>query len=137
MNEYNNSLESSESLGLLAALAGANLLIVIVVLGLILGGLWKIFTKAGKPGWAAIIPVYNYIVLMEIIGKPLWWAIMLLIPCVNIVFMFLAYIELAKCFGKDTLYGILLVILSPIMIPVLGFSDAQYTPPTQDAGMIQ
>ncbi|MBK7987483.1 MAG: signal peptidase I [Ignavibacteria bacterium] len=118
---------------MLAALAGVNLLIVIVILVLVLGGLWKIFTKAGKPGWAAIIPIYNYIVLTEIIGKPIWWAIMMLIPCVNIVFMFLVYIELAKCFGKDTLYGILLVVLSPIMIPVLGFSDAQYTPPSQQS----
>lgn len=133
MNEYENPLTDSESLGVLAALGGVSTLIALLVMGVIFAGLWKIFTKAGKPGWAAIIPIYNYIVLTEIIGKPIWWAIMMLIPCVNIVFMFLVYIELAKCFGKDTLYGILLVVLSPIMIPVLGFSDAQYTPPSQQS----
>jgi hypothetical protein len=133
MNEYENSLNDPESIGVLAALAGVNLLIVIVILVLIFGGLWKIFTKAGKPGWAAIVPIYNWIVLVKIVGKPLWWDIMLFIPCVNLVFGILVYIELAKCFGKDTLYGVLLFLLSPIMIPVLGFSDAQYTPPSEQS----
>lgn len=133
MNEYENPLTDSESLGILAALGGVSTLIALLVMGVIFAGLWKIFTKAGKPGWAAIIPIYNYIVLMEIIGKPIWWVIMMLLPCVNIIFTFLVYIELAKCFGKDTLYGILLVVLSPIMIPVLGFSDAQYTPPSEQS----
>ena len=133
MNEYENPLTDSESLGILAALGGVSTLIALLVMGVIFAGLWKIFTKAGKPGWAAIIPIYNYIVLMEIIGKPLWWVIMLLLPCVNFVFGILVYIELAKCFGKDTLYGVFLFLLSPIMIPVLGFSDAQYTPPSEQS----
>ena len=47
---------------------------------------WKIYTKAGKPGWACIIPIYNLIVLLEIVGKPVWWFLLLLVPCVNIVF---------------------------------------------------
>ena len=133
MNEYESPLTDSESLGVLAALGGVSTLIALLVMGVIFAGLWKIFTKAGKPGWAAIIPIYNYIVLMEIIGKPLWWVIMLLLPCVNFVFGILVYIELAKCFGKDTLYGVFLFLLSPIMIPVLGFSDAQYTPPAEQS----
>ncbi|HNR38904.1 MAG TPA: DUF5684 domain-containing protein, partial [Acidobacteriota bacterium] len=47
--------------------------------------LWKIFVKAGKPGWAAIVPIYNIIVLLEVVGRPLWWIVLLIIPCVNIV----------------------------------------------------
>jgi hypothetical protein len=49
-------------------------------------GMWKIYEKAGKPGWAAIVPIYNIIVLLEIIGKPVWWLLLFLVPCVNIIF---------------------------------------------------
>src|SRR5690606_16586713 len=66
----------------------------------LIAAMWKIFTKAGKPGWAAIVPFYNIIVLLEIVGRPLWWFVMLLIPLVNIVFAFLLTIDLAKSFGK-------------------------------------
>ncbi len=133
MNEYDNSLANPESLGIITALAGVYVLIGVAIFLLYIAGLWKVFTKAGKPGWAALIPIYNTIVLMEIIGKPLWWVIMFLLPCVNFVFGILANIELAKCFGKDAFYGVLLSFFSPIMMPILGFGDAQYTPPSQQS----
>ena len=70
-------------------------------LGLLLGifvlvALWKVYVKAGKPGWAAIIPIYNILVLLEIVGKPWWWLLLMFIPFVNIVIMVIVYIELAK-----------------------------------------
>jgi hypothetical protein len=89
-------------------------------------GMWKVFVKAGKPGWAAIIPIYNLIVLVEIIGKPMTWVIFLLIPCVGIVFGILACMELAKKFGKDPIYGVGLVLLGFVFWPMLGFGSAQY-----------
>jgi peptidoglycan/LPS O-acetylase OafA/YrhL len=88
--------------------------------------LWKIFHKAGKPGWTAIIPVYNIIVLLEIVGRPLWWIVWLLIPLVNIVFLFILCIDLAKSFNKNTGYGISLALLSVIFLPILGYGKAQY-----------
>ncbi len=87
---------------------------------------WIIFEKAGKPGWAAIIPIYNMIVLLEIIGKPLWWIILMFIPFVNLIILILVYIELAQRFGKSTLFGLGLVFLSFIFIPLLAFGDARY-----------
>lgn len=64
-------------------------------------GMWKMYEKAGKPGWAAIIPIYNIIVLLEIVGKPLWWFLLLLVPCVNIIFAVWMLNLLSKSFGQS------------------------------------
>jgi uncharacterized protein DUF5684 len=93
---------------------------------LVIAGMWKVFTKAGKPGWAAIIPIYNLIVLLQIAGKPLWWILLMLIPVVNIVIAILIWVGIAKAFGKGTGFAIGLLLLSPIFVPILGFSDARY-----------
>jgi len=85
---------------------------------------WRIFTKAGEPGWAAIVPIYNVIVLLKIAGKPWWWIFILWL----IVPLFIAYIDLAHTFGKSTGFGVGLVLLSPIFFPILAFGSAQYQP---------
>lgn len=108
---------------ILMALMGGVYLIVIV---LTIAGLWRTFTKAGKPGWAAIVPIYNLFVLAEIAGKPAWWGLMLCIPCVNFVFLFLVMIPLAERFGKPAGFGIGLALLGFIFFPILGFGTAQY-----------
>ncbi len=87
---------------------------------------WKIFTKAGKPGWAIIIPIYNIIVLLEIVGKPLWWIILFLIPGVNIVFFIWTINMLSKSFGKNEGFTVGIIFLSFIFIPILGLGDAKY-----------
>ena len=91
-----------------------------------IAGLWKVFEKAGKPGWAAIVPIYNLVVLLEIVGKPLWWIILFLIPLVNLVVAILVMIVLAEKFGKSAAFGIGLALLGFVFIPILGFGDAQY-----------
>jgi hypothetical protein len=96
------------------------------VIILMIVGLWRTFTKAGKPGWAAIVPIYNLFVLAEIAGKPAWWGLMLCIPCVNFVFLFLVMIPLAERFGKPAGFGIGLALLGFIFFPILGFGSAQY-----------
>lgn len=101
----------------------------ILYLGIVvflIASMWKVYEKAGKPGWAAIVPIYNIIVLLEIVGKPLWWIALLFIPIVNIVIAIMIYIELANRFGKSTGFGIGLVFLSFIFFPILGFGDAKY-----------
>lgn len=87
---------------------------------------WKMFEKAGKPGWAAIIPIYNLIVLLQVGGKPLWWIILFIIPLVNIIFWILLSIAVANNFGKGALFGIGLFVLGFIFYPILGFGDAKY-----------
>jgi hypothetical protein len=94
---------------------------------------WKIFTKAGKPGWAAIIPIYNIIVLLEIVGKPWWWILLLLIPFVNIIFAIWIINLLSKSFGQGVGFTIGLIILSIIFIPILAFGGAEYKGPAGSA----
>ena len=87
--------------------------------------LWKVFVKAGQPGWAIIIPIYNIYVLLQIAGKPGWWLLLLFIPVVNIVINALMYIEIANNFGKGIGFAIGLFLLPIIFFPILAFSDAQ------------
>jgi hypothetical protein len=98
----------------------------LAVIGLLVASNWKIYVKAGKPGWAAIVPIYNLIVLLEIIRKPMIWILYMFIPIVNIIFLFKAYIELAKVFGKDSAWGIGMALLPYIFLPMLAFGDAVY-----------
>jgi len=97
-------------------------LVWLVITLLLVASVWKVFVKAGQPGWAAIIPIYNLFVLVKIAGKPAWWFILLLIPVVNL----LVFIALAERFGKGAGFGIGLGLLSPIFFPILGFGDSQY-----------
>ena len=98
------------------------------VLLLIVIGLWKVFVKAGKPGWASIVPIYNVIVLLEIAGKPLWWFILMLIPFVNFIVAIIVLIAVARNFGKGVGFALGMVFLPFIFIPMLGFGDAKYSP---------
>ena len=93
---------------------------------LVIASLWRIFTKAGRPGWASIIPIYNTIVLLDVVGRPWWWLLLLLIPFVNIIVAVILYIDLAKSFGKGVGFGIGLLLLAPIFLPILAFGDARY-----------
>ena len=93
----------------------------IVVGVLLIASLWMIFKKAGKPGWASIVPIYNIIVLIQVAGLPLWYIILLLIPFANIYAIFKIYIELAHKFGKSTGFGVLTVFFSEICLPILAF----------------
>jgi hypothetical protein len=103
------------------------LLIVCFAVGVLaIAGMWKVFTKAGQPGWAAIIPIFNVIVLLKIAGKPLWWILLLLVPIANLVITILISIAVAEKFGKGAGFGVGLALLSFIFYPILGFGDAQY-----------
>lgn len=88
---------------------------------------WKIFQKAGKPGWAAIIPIYNIWVMLEVVKKPTWWIILFIVPIVNVVITLLVGIALAKRFGKDAAFGVFLNwLLHPVGQLILGFGKATY-----------
>ena len=89
----------------------------------------KLFEKAGKPGWAAIVPIYNFIVLLEIIGKPVWWFILVLIPIVNIIVLIMIWHQLSLSFGKDVPFTLGLIFLGFIFYPILAFGSAQYVGP--------
>jgi len=96
---------------------------------LMIAACWKIFTKAGQPGWAAIIPIYNWYILCKIVGRPGWWVILLLIPFINFIIGIILCIDLAKSFGKGVGFAIGLILLGIIFFPILGFGSAQYQGP--------
>lgn len=87
---------------------------------------WKIIEKAGKPGWAAIIPIYNIIVMFQIAGKPEWWIILLIVPLVNVAIGIMTIIALAEKFGQGAGFGVGMILLPIIFYPILAFGDAKY-----------
>ena len=97
---------------------------------LMIAAMWKIFQKAGQPGWAALIPIYNLVVLLQIAKKPVWWIVLMLIPFVNIVVFIIVLISLAQNFGKGAGFAFGLMLLPPVFYPMLAWGDAQYQPTT-------
>lgn len=117
--------------GAAGAIGGLIMMVIqLGILGLVIAGMWKLFVKAGQPGWAAIVPIYNTYVLTQIAGRPILWFILTFVPCVNIVAAILIMIDIAKSFGKSTGYAIGMILLPFVFIPMLGFSDAQYGGPS-------
>ena len=117
--------ESVDNLGLMA-MFGTLMVIYGVMLIIMIVSLWKIFTKAGKPGWAAIVPIYNLIVWLEIVGKPVWWIILLLIPFVNVVIAIMLTHQLSLAFGQGIGMTLLMIFLPFIGYPMLAFGSATY-----------
>ena len=114
------------------ATGGSNVTILIILLIqlaitiFIIVAMWKVFTKAGKPGWAILIPFYNLYILLKVAGKPGWWLILLFIPIVNIVISIIAAIGIANNFGKGVGFAIGLLLLPFIFYPILAFGSAEY-----------
>jgi hypothetical protein len=96
---------------------------------LLIVAMWKVFTKAGQPGWASIIPIYNFYIWCKIVGRPWWWILLMLIPFVNFIVAIILCIDTAKSFGKGAGFGIGLALLGIIFWPILGFGSAQYQGP--------
>lgn len=111
---------------------GFFILLYIGFIALQIAAYWKVYTKANKPGWACLIPIYNVLVLLEIVGKPWWWLLLMLIPFVNIIFGVWTMNLLSKSFGKDELFTLGLVIMPLIFFPILGLGDARYGGPAGD-----
>lgn len=95
-------------------------------------GMWKAFEKAGQPGWASIIPIYNVYIILKIGGKPGWWLLLYFIPLVNLIFAIWAINMVSKSFGKDEGFTIGLLFLGFIFWAILGFGDAKYLGPFGD-----
>ena len=88
--------------------------------------MWKIFVKAGQPGWAAIIPIYDIIVLLKVVKMAWWHILIMLIRGAAIVYAILVPYKLAKAFGKSTGFAVLTIFFSTIMYPILAFGSAKY-----------
>jgi len=99
----------------------------LVVVSLV--GMWKVFMKAGKPGWAAIVPFYNLYCLFEMSFGNGWLFLLTFVPCANVVVTVMCYFKLAKAFGKGVGFGFGLLFFNFIFMMILGFGDAEYIGP--------
>jgi len=106
----------------------AYLVVIVIINVIVIAGVWATFLKAGKPGWASIIPIYNVIVFLEIAEKPIWWIILLLIPIVDIIIGIIALSAFVEKFGGGCGFVLGLIFLPVIFWPILGFGSAQYQP---------
>jgi hypothetical protein len=122
-------MDSNNYGGLAAGMGVVAWLLYMVVIVFYIFCMWKVYVKAGKPGWAAIIPIYNVLVQLEIVGRPWWYLLLLFVPVVNFVIGIIVLFDLAKVFGKGTGFGFGLLFLSFIFIPILAFGDAKYQAP--------
>jgi hypothetical protein len=118
-------------MGVLLASSGAGFvaIVYIAVIVLVLASLWFIVAKAGRPGWEGIIPIYNYYVLLKIVGRPGWWLILYFIPIVNFVIAIIVLYDLCKSFAKSGAWVLGFLFLPFIFFPILGFGEAQYVGP--------
>ena len=119
-------------MGVLLASGGGGFVTIVylAVVVLVFVALWHIVAKAGRPGWEGIIPIYNYYVILKIVGRPGWWLILYFIPVVNIVIGIIVLYELSKSYGKGGGFTVGLIFLSFIFFPILGFGDSRYLGPS-------
>ena len=106
----------------------------LVVAILCIVSMWRLFTKAGKPGWAAIVPVYNQIVMLQVAGRPVWWVLLIMfVPIFQVWVAIVAAIDFAKSYGKSTGFGVLVALLPAIGLPILAFGkDTNYVGPVAE-----
>jgi hypothetical protein len=97
----------------------------------IVASMARVFTKAGRSAWAAFIPIYNLVVLLQIAGRPAWWVLFTPVPVVNLVLGARLGIALADRFNRGRMFGLGLFFLGPLFFPLLAFSDLRYRKATQ------
>ncbi len=113
------------------------LLLILAIFVVYVVGLWRVFTKAGQPGWSAIIPIYNFWVLLKIVGRPGWWILMMLIPLVSIVFQIIVLNDLSKSFGHGTGFTVGLFFLPFVFVLILAFGSSTYRGPSALGGQMR
>ncbi len=123
---YDTTMYGTTSQTDISAILGTYAILVLVIAVIMIVANWKIYTKAGKPGWASIVPFYNMYVMYEIAGMNGWMFLLAFIPIVNIVIQIMLYLNLAKKFGKSTGFAIGLILLNPIFLLLLAFGNAEY-----------
>jgi hypothetical protein len=91
-----------------------------------LAGMWLVFTKANRAGWTAIIPIYNYYMMLKIGDNAWWWLLLAFVPIINIYALYKIHVGVARAFGKGIIWGIGLAFLGFFFFPILGFGDDTY-----------
>ena len=109
---------------------GAALLVWLAIFIVVVAAGWKVFEKAGQPGWAIIVPIFNIYIMLKIVGRPAWWLVLYFIPVVNVVIAVIISMDMAKSFGQSAAFGIvLLFLLCGVGYLILAFGSARYVGP--------
>jgi hypothetical protein len=106
------------------------LLVVLVVILFYVVASWKLFSKAGVPGWGAIVPIYNIYLWCKIAGRPGWWVLLFIVPLVNVIVHLIVSLDVAKSFAKSGAFGVGLWLLAAIFVPILGYGPSTYVGPS-------
>lgn len=96
---------------------------------LITAALWRLFAKAGRPGWACLIPIYNVVVLLQIIGRPWWYAGFMVTPPTAAVVTVILVFGTSRSFGKGWPFALGMLLLPFVFLPILAFGGASYVGP--------
>lgn len=124
--EITDQFTKSELMAALAIL-GVVLFVVVCLVVLTISARWKMFKKAGQPGWASVIPFYSAVKTLELTNYPLWWSLLMVVPIVNIFLMVVVLRRLATAFGKGAWFTIGLIFLPFIFYPILAWGKAEYS----------
>ncbi len=101
----------------------------VVWLILAIAGYWKVFNKAGEAGWKSIVPIWNTLVWLKIIGRPWWWLLLFLIPVVNLVVLVVCMLDTSKSYGHGFGFAVGLLFLTPLFFIILGWGKSAYIGP--------
>jgi uncharacterized membrane protein YhaH (DUF805 family) len=121
--------------GAMAMFTGIWLFVWLALTIIAITAIWKVFSKAGQPGWKSLVPIYNGFIILKIVGRPGWWLLLYLVPFINIIVAIVVAIDLAKSFGKGELFGVVgLWFFNIIGLLILGFGSAEYKGPSVAGG---
>jgi hypothetical protein len=98
----------------------------LAIVAVLIAAYWRVFAKAGRPGWASLVPIYNVVTLLHITGRSGWWILGMFVPLLNLFVVIRLVFELAGAFGRGIGFGFGLLLLSPIFVPILGFGGSHY-----------
>ena len=122
-----------QMLGVFKGMGAGVIIVYIAIMVFMIVSLWIVFKKAGQPGWAAIIPIFNFLVILRVASKPWWWVfsiLLMIIPIAGIILFLVVWIlicnGISKNFGQSTGFTVGLVLLSVVFIPILAFGDYQW-----------
>ena len=126
-------MDPEQMLGVFKGMGAGGIIVYIAIMVFMIVTLWIVFKKAGQPGWAAIIPIFNFLVILRVASKPWWWVfsiLLMIIPIAGIILFLVVWIlicnGISKNFGQSTGFTVGLVLLSVVFIPILAFGDYQW-----------
>ena len=114
------SMSDSQAMGLAV--------VMVIAVVIVVASMWRVFQKAGEPGWHAIVPFLNTWTMIKVAGRPGWWFFLYFIPCVNYVVAFIVFYDVAKAFGRSSIFGVGTALFSPVFLPILAFGSSEHLP---------